>query len=96
MTPERKKRIDRYNAKVFKEYGTDNAGEMRHICTECGCICSIDNSISRRGHELMCRKCECEKTAVNPAFFSEYFSPKTHPVCTICGADFDKWAEWGE
>lgn len=53
MTPESKKRIDRYNAKVFKEYGTDNAGEMRHICTECGCICSIDNSISRRGHELM-------------------------------------------
>lgn len=96
MTPESKKRIDRYNAKVFKEYGTDNAGEMRHICTECGCRCSIDNSISRRGHELMCRKCECEKTAVNPAFFSEYFFLSTHPVCNICGADFDKWAEWGD
>jgi hypothetical protein len=96
MTPESKKRIDRYNAKVFKKYGTDNAGEMRHICTECGERCSIDNSISRRGHELICKKCECEKTTVNSEFFAEYFSPKTHPACTICEANFDKWAEWGE
>lgn len=95
MTPESKKRIDRYNAKVFKKYGTDNAGEMRHLCTECGCRCNIDNSISRRGHELMCRWCECKKTSEDFQFFGNYFNSATHNVCEICGADLFK-DEWGE
>ena len=96
MTPESKKRIDRYHAKVFKEYGTDNSGEKRHLCTECGCRCSIDGSVSRRGHELICNRCFDKKEAENPEFFHLYFSAYPHYFCNICGEDFNKWVEWGE
>ena len=94
MTPARKKRIDRLNVKVFKKYEISNSGEMRHICTECGQRCSIDGSVSRRGHELMCKRCFYKKEFENQEFSQMYFDYNTHSTCNICGQDFV--FDWGE
>lgn len=50
------KEIDYYNQMIFEINGTDNGDELRHICVICNELTSIDNSISNRGHKLICTK----------------------------------------
>lgn len=49
--------IEQHNIKVYKEHGANNGGEKRHICTQCEESVSIDESMSNKGHKLICNKC---------------------------------------
>lgn len=68
-----KEAIEKHNVEVFEKYGTDNSGEYRHICTECGEKICIDGSVSRRGHKLMCMTCFHLKCWDDPEFSARYF-----------------------
>lgn len=50
--------IEKHNIEVFKEKGTSYpSGELRHICTQCKRPVSIDGSMSKKGHKLICNTC---------------------------------------
>ena len=69
-----KESIEKHNVETFEKYGTDNSGEERHICTECGTKVCIDGSASNRGHNLMCMKCFHKKCDENENFMKEFYN----------------------
>lgn len=65
--------IEKHNVETFKKYGIRNPGKFRYICTECGRDISINGSISRQGHKLMCMTCFHLKCWDDPEFSARYF-----------------------
>ena len=65
--------IEKHNVEVFEKYGTDNSGEERHICTECGRKVCIDGSASNRGHNLLCNACFHRHCRENDNFMKEFY-----------------------
>lgn len=55
--PEINEEANKENVRVFEHYETLYSNEVRHICTLCGKKVSIDDSISSRGHRLICIQC---------------------------------------
>ena len=49
--------IEEHNIKAYKRYGNSKASIDRHICTQCKKPVSIDESMSNKGHKLICNKC---------------------------------------
>lgn len=48
--------IDENNVKLFNNHGT-GGDNILYTCTICGREVTIDESISYRGHDLMCCRC---------------------------------------
>ena len=49
--------FDRENVDIFKEKETFDSSEYRHHCVLCGRETCIDDSVSPRGHKLICLSC---------------------------------------
>lgn len=49
--------IEQHNIETYEKYGTDKPSVKRHICTQCRNHVSIDGSMSKRGHRLICNSC---------------------------------------
>lgn len=45
------------NVRVFEQYGTECSNELRHTCVLCGKKVNIDDSVSSKGHRLICTQC---------------------------------------
>lgn len=45
------------NVRVFEQYETLCSDELRHTCVLCGKKVNIDDSISSKGHKLICVQC---------------------------------------
>ena len=55
--PEINEEFDNENIKIFEDYGTTCSNQNRHTCILCGKKVSIDDSISSKGHRLICVQC---------------------------------------
>lgn len=51
------KSINKENIEIFTRKATSSSSEMRHKCVLCEEMTSIDDSVSNRGHKLICIRC---------------------------------------
>ena len=49
--------IEAHNVAVFKEFGHGTSNIARYRCTKCEQSISIERSMSRAGHNLICNNC---------------------------------------
>lgn len=50
-------KMEKQNVKLFSKYGTNRNNEYMYHCVLCKKTCSIDTSMSNRGHRLICNSC---------------------------------------
>ena len=55
--PEINEEVDKENIKIFRQYDINCSDQLRHTCVLCDKKVSIDDSISSRGHKLICIPC---------------------------------------
>lgn len=49
--------VDAHNIEVFDRNDIFNSDQYRHTCVLCGKKCNIDDSVSNKGHKLICISC---------------------------------------
>lgn len=55
--PEINEEANKENVRIFEQYDTMYSNELRHTCVLCGKKVNIDDSVSSKGHRLICVQC---------------------------------------
>lgn len=55
--PELNEEANKENVRIFEQYDTTYSNELRHTCVLCGKKVNIDDSVSSKGHRLICVQC---------------------------------------
>lgn len=55
--PEINEEANKENVRIFEQYDTTYSNELRHTCVLCGKKVNIDDSVSSKGHRLICVQC---------------------------------------
>lgn len=55
--PKINEEANKENVRVFGKYDISDSGQLRHTCVLCGKKVNINDSISSKGHRLICIQC---------------------------------------